>query len=154
MADVKFQRGTESKINSATKVDGTISFATDTKKIFLDTSSTTRIEFGGSGGLSVYPCTISNSLIRFGMDKDPDNGTIILGLVTSQTGTLANGSKSVESLTISDTGSGTTLNCSYYTMQNYTQYTVFAIYKASGTSIINLGSLNSIDDEKPMFVVG
>ncbi len=151
MADVKFQRGTESKINSATKVDGTISFATDTKKIFLDTSSTTRIEFGGSGGLSVYPCTISNSLIRFGMDKDPDNGTIILGLVTSQTGTLANGSCKVA---FTATGSGTTLNCSYYTMQNYTQYTVFAIYKASGTSIINLGSLNSIDDEKPMFVVG
>ena len=151
MADVKFQRGTESKINSATKVDGTISFATDTKKIFLDTSSTNRIEFGGSGGLSVYPCTISNSLIRFGMDKDPDNGTIILGLVTSQTGTLANGSCKVA---FTATGSSTTLNCSYYTMQNYTQYTVFAIYKTSGTSIINLGSLNSIDDEKPMFIVG
>ena len=143
MADVKFQRGTESKINAATKADGTISFATDTKKIFLDTSSTTRIEFGGSGGLSVYPCSISNSLIRFGMDKAPDDGTIILGLVTSQTGRLANSACKVA---FTATGSSTTLDCSYYTMQNYTQCTIFAIYKASGTSIINLGSLNSIDD--------
>lgn len=48
MANVKFQRGSEEKIRGTQIQDGTVSFSTDSKKIFLDTS-TTRLEMGGGG---------------------------------------------------------------------------------------------------------
>ena len=35
---------TEAKMNSTTKKEGQIFFVTDTKKIYIDTSSTTRVE--------------------------------------------------------------------------------------------------------------
>ena len=143
MADVNFQRGTEAKINRTSKVDGTLSFSTDTKKIFLDTSSSNRIEFGGEH-LGIIPCTMtSNTGLTIPINK-PETNTIIVGCITTNSGNykFTKGS----SITVQFNDSTSTLYDEKYPVSNFEMYSIFAIFMQSGTRCQSLGTLNSIDD--------
>lgn len=144
MADVKFQRGTEAKIKSTETANGTLSFATDTKKIFLDTASD-RIEFGGgNGGAGIIPCSLSdNNHIKFNIDG-PEANTIIVGCLTDM-GSAYTCSYTDPIYIDFNSGPAFTLDCNKYTAGNFELYSVFAILRTD-EGCVNLGTLNAIDD--------
>ena len=70
MADIKFQRGRQSKIDETEIENGALSFATDTRKILLDTD-TDRIEFSGVGRTTAAGGEIFNN---YSADANVANG--------------------------------------------------------------------------------
>ena len=142
MADVNFQRGTEAKINSTSTVDGTLSFATDTKKIFLDTSSSNRIEFGGEH-LGIIPCTMSsNTVLTIPINK-PKTNTIIVGCITTNSHDYKFGDNTI--ITVKFIDSTSQLYPNIYPVSNFELYSIFAIFMQSSSICQSLGTLNSID---------
>lgn len=82
MADLTVQRGTESAIGKNPKIDGQLSFSTDTRNIFLDLSSSERICFPAVGNF-IVPFVAVNTTLTGNIDISKVNPPCyIMGVIT------------------------------------------------------------------------
>ena len=146
MTDIKFQRGPQLKIDRTPIEDGTLSFATDTRKILLDTKNE-RIPLTGrdKDNVPLLDCSLVevNKLEFF--DIMPDPGTVGIGFVQNCSANIID-DKNIKAF-FNGNEDGVEVKCSSdTTAKNLHMYSPFIIYVASPMLILFLGTIGSIDD--------
>lgn len=145
MAEVHFNRGKDRDIQLQIIKDGTLSFTTDTHKIYLDGPGNKRTEYDGRD-LFLFGEMINDNKLDF-PDAEPPNNSVSFAILTRATAAIRSDADAM----INFNGGDNPLkyynfDCRKHTGRNIHSDSIFAIYRDKDGNFINLGTLNAIDD--------